>query len=239
MTAPTHVGDDPDNSGPIHRISWEAYEHFNPLLDYVWKTPRFLEREAKLETQKLGAYVGEIRAMRFMSEFQNILGYFPVFMAHSNLLVAISLFEAYALRLCRLLEELTAVELKKAKGMGRSKIFDYFGMIGISRESLDHADVVDTAHFSRNIVMHAGGAVPRVKDRDKIKTIVGERLYVSDDRRQKRSDDYNPEKISIVSENGSEYLSFDNMYSWIATAHLRNHFIELCDEGIRITMPAQ
>jgi hypothetical protein len=45
-----------NGSAKLHALAHSAYSEFGDIADYVWKSPRLIEAETKLEIEKLKAY---------------------------------------------------------------------------------------------------------------------------------------------------------------------------------------
>jgi hypothetical protein len=84
----------------IDRIAESAYREFSNAADYVWKTPRFIEKEYNDELEKLPDDE-ELARLRWRLESTKLKHVFPFLLATGNLFSVTSLFETYLLRLAK------------------------------------------------------------------------------------------------------------------------------------------
>jgi hypothetical protein len=100
----------------FQQFASSAYFEFTDVADYIWKSPRLIESEFKLEIEKLNAYFPvkgddkqdaqniKYRKMRWQHERKKLTAIFPYLMATGNLFSIISLFETYCFILCKELD---------------------------------------------------------------------------------------------------------------------------------------
>jgi hypothetical protein len=224
-------------------LAASAYHEFGDALDYIWKSPRLIESETKLEAKKLDAYfpssrkkekgsvLGLLREARWILENNKLTGVFPYLMATGNLFASTSLFETYCLMLCKQIEKRTQASLDGSKGMGISRLFNFMSASGIKVERVSLRQQIDAALTIRNCLFHASGLLVWSREEDKLRKIVAGRTYLPADIRANYKKLKKPfDEVAITKGPLGERLYIKNHYAFLATAFLRDHFCELYNE---------
>ena len=212
---------------------------FDGLLDYIWKSPNFIENEIKTERQKLDAYFPEagneadreqrllLRKLRAHYEGENLFGRFPKFMASSNLFLSASLFEHFLLRLCRAVETHTNQPLSDQKGNGVDRYLRFLGATLGPLNTSEHYTEVGAAIVIRNALLHADGEIEVCRNRVRLQQIVSKKLYLARDHRAEKdsSDSSWHPTVSITGDPAR--LKINNDYSYIAAAYLKKFLLSL------------
>jgi hypothetical protein len=220
-------------------LAKEAMVEFSDLLDYIWKTPEFIEGQIEIERQKLDDYFPTfdnadsdpyvaLRAFRCEHESHKLTVVFPSLMATGNLFAAVSLLEAYFLRLCQVLETQTSQQLANFRGSGLSRLIGYLKYAGLNPHNVHEWQQVDAALKIRNCLMHANGLLSWSRDATTLRTIVNSALYVPKEVRIRRKEGGKPsDEVVIVNSSLGDKLLITNDYAYEAAAQMRNFFCNL------------
>ena len=221
----------------------DAYLEFNDLLDFIWKSPNFIDLEISRELEKINfkiptnASKKEVLDALFYKQFRKEFELrkfkerFPVYLNSSNLFIAASLYELHLLRICQYAEKFTDERIRDQNGQGYSKCSNFLKKIGIRRSSLPHFREAEAAIVIRNCLMHAGGVLELSKDRDRIKQIANNDDHLTDYTRS-----YNIKnkerfaRLEIAEDDTGSKLVVPNEYAHIAAAVLRDHLISVANE---------
>lgn len=226
---------------PVGRLGREAFQSFGDLSDFIWKTPRFLESEMKLEAKKLNDYFPitgsaevkkcnrKMRKHRFALEFTKVMLTFPRHMAVGNFFAAVSLYEAYCLALAYEIEKLTGKPLEGLRGQGITKLFKYFSVAKIQWQAALDAEQVNAILKIRNCLSHANGILKWSRDSISVSQAVTSRSFLPKEVRKGLSQsDEAFQRVKIVEGAMGKQVLITNGYAHIATEYLRNHFVDLC-----------
>jgi len=219
-------------------VRLEIFSDFTSLMDYVWKTPRFIEYESALEARKLEAYFPQAKAeidpvtrshrrIRKALEDHKLIRRFPRYIAASNLFLATSLFEHYLFALCREIEGLGDRKLADQKGNGCARFFNFLKQTDFKPQSMALYEQVDAALTLRNALLHANGDLRLSRERPKIEAIVKRKLFISADTRTLGGvmDDDGTEEVSLSP--GRNAISITNHYSYRAAAYYKEFLLEI------------
>lgn len=224
-----------------------ARREFSTASDFVWKTPRFLEHEAKLEAEKLEEYyhinqntekddlVKELRQLRATLEFRKIYLSFPFLMSTGNVFTIFSLFETYCLLLSKHLESLCAIQLKAVPGSGVNRLFKHLLQCGLKLDRVPLRQEVLAAGKIRNCLFHASGLLSLSREEAELRNIVAQTTYLSKEHRQRYLElEKVPNEIRIQSGLLGDQLIVTNDYAWLLCNYLQDHFLGLCKEADNI-----
>ena len=220
-------------------IQVEILDDFSALLDYVWKSPRFVQYEADLEEKKLEAYfpkaeadanprVDFLRRARKHFEDDKLHRHFPRYIATSNLFLATSLFEHYLLSICRKAEKSCEQKIADQRGNGCERFFRFLKEIGFETYDAYLYNQVDAALTIRNAMLHANGDLRLSRERRKVENICNKELFIEPSRRKignGMADEWGKEEISISSD--LNYVNINNFYSYRATAYYRDYLLDV------------
>lgn len=224
----------PNVNSDIYRVLKESvYQEFSDVIDYIWKSPRLIEHETKIEKEKLLNYFpndNEHADRRWKSESNKLNGIFPDLIAVGNLFNALSLFESYLLTLSIEIEENSDKKLKDVKGSGINKLFNFLKMAGIDIEQSPLFHQVEAAIKIRNCFSHACGTLSWSKERKELKRIQKSGVFLSKEHRNTNAQK-GDKILRIVKSNAGEKLELDNMYSFLLASYLRCFFIDVCDKA--------
>lgn len=222
-------------------IQVEILDDFSALLDYVWKSPRFIQYESDHEDRKLELYfpkhkadadpfIDFMRKTRKFSEDDRLHRYFPRFIATSNLFLATSLFEHHLLGICRKIEDTCDCRISDQRGNGCERFFRFLKVAGFDPYDAHLYNQVNAALTIRNAMLHANGDLRLSREREKIESIANKRLFMDPDRRKKGldvPDEWGRHEVSI-SADGNQ-LDINNFYSYRATSYYRDYLLDVCD----------
>ena len=93
-------------SKKYHIIASNASWEFSQISDYIWKSPRLLDQETKLENQKIAEYFPDdpkLAELRWQRESPKIDKVFPYLIALGNMFSVMSTFEVYLLIISNLI----------------------------------------------------------------------------------------------------------------------------------------
>jgi hypothetical protein len=223
----------------LRELAFGADQEFADIADYIWKAPKFIESEIKIELKKLDAYfpltgasenddtVNLLRRMRWQHESRKLGTIFPYVMANGNLFTALSVFESYCLMLCKVLEKRSSILLSDFAGSGISRYFKFLSRLPIDLNQLAFRSEVRSAIVIRNCLFHANGMLEWSRDKDELLKIVGARTFLSKYTRSKTSE-REAFDVGIVNTDLGDQLQITNNYSHVVTNHLKFHFIDLC-----------
>lgn len=215
----------------IDLIAKGAQREFSDAADYVWKTPRFIEKEFTDELQKL-PNDPELAHLRWRFESNKLRNVFPFLQATGNLFSVTSLFEIYLLRLASVLEKITGNKLCTCKGQGVQRIFNFLKVCGIKPHSINLWPQIDAALKIRNCLTHASGLIEWSRDDKDIRRIVKSGTFLNKDVR-KRYKDVNGEldQVIIYTSAFGDRIEISNNYAWLSCAYYRDFLIELCEKS--------
>ena len=166
-------------------VSWE----FNQISDYIWKSPKLLDQETKLEIQKIEEYFPDnpnLAELRWQRESHKINKVFPYLIALGNMFSVMSTFESYLLIISNELEKDTGVKVNSVSGSGINRIFAYFRNINIDVERIDLFHQIDAAIKVRNCLSHASGILSWSRDETELRRIQRSGTYLSHEDRLRR-----------------------------------------------------
>ncbi len=222
-----------NHQSKIDPLKKAAYLEFSDASDFIWKCPRLLKQEYKIEIRKLSTYFPDnpkLASLRWHFEGKKLRQLFPYLMATGNLFSATSLFETYLLLLAKQVEQLANVELKNTKGQGLQRIFNFLKGCGIQYNVIQLWPQVDAAIKIRNCLTHANGLLEWSRDREELCRIIKRGIFLSKDHRKKcinKNGVY--EELILVNSDMGERIQPTNMYSWLANAYYRDYFMDLCN----------
>jgi len=232
----TAVEDGEDSS--FIDIARDALLEFGDVADFIWKVPNFLDTETALEKRKLKAYfpltgnpeqdelANMLRSARWSHESHKLEHRFPELIATGNLFTVLALFEAYCLKLGKLIEQRTERSLLNVKGQGISRIFKFYSLVGIEYVSLPFFEQIDCALKIRNCLVHAEGLLSWSRDEVALRRSVRDRIFVDPGRRLKRdASRSNPREVSIVSDTTGDRIRVTNDYAFDVVWYAKNYFI--------------
>lgn len=206
-----------------------GYWAFNDLLDYVWKTPEFLELQERIELRKAR---GDRSSWRWKHESRKLHRVFPVLLAISNIALVVSLLE---LHVGVLVAHAVGAHRPRVRG-GLRDLLKQLRATGLDPYSLSHWQQVDCIIRVRNCLIHSAGFIGSDKDEEWFRNMITRRLHLEPEhRRLPDDDDVHPK---VVNTQLGPRLRIQNEYAWLATAYARDYFVELCG-GYRYTYHEQ
>jgi hypothetical protein len=228
----------------LQNLAVRCYVEFEDVSDFIWKSPRLLEAETRLEKRKLGHYfpLGDdeeknaraklLRSFRWTHENRKLTGVFPYLIAAGNLFSSIALFETYCLILCDEAEKRTGRLVSSTRGSGLNRLFTYMKDVGIDRSGAELREQIDAAIKIRNCVFHASGLLAWSREEVQLRAIVKKQSYLSPFHRKRRaaSQDWR-EEVVIVSGPLGEQLQVANGYNHLLAYYLKTHFVDLCNRA--------
>jgi hypothetical protein len=171
----------------LRGLSKAAYIEFSDVLDFIWKTPKLIESETKLEIRKLqtkfplngdpehDAMSEKLRRMRWVHEHHKLENVFPYLMATGNLFSSISIFETYCLMLCKVVERNGGLSLSECSGAGLARLFKFCSYAGIDLERAVFRQQVNVAIKIRNCLFHANGLLSWSRDETELRRTVAKK----------------------------------------------------------------
>jgi hypothetical protein len=228
-----------DGSAKLHALAHAACFEFEDIADYVWKSPKLIEAETKLEIEKLEAYfpltgfpdedakASKLRATRWFFESRKLGNVFPHVMCHGNFFTSLSVFEAYVLMICREINECQILSLKSYSGRGISKYWKYLSDVPINLRALAFHEQIVAALALRNCLLHANGILAWLKNPEEVRQIVRERKYWADYTRNKITREESAD-VRIIDGSLGEQLIISNDYAHTVLHYLRFFFVDLC-----------
>ena len=219
-------------SSQLGKLAKQAHIEFTGVSDYVWKSPRLIEHETKLELEKLPAYYPndpKTAELRWKLESKNLTRVFPYLIAVGNLFSVASLFETYLLLLGGKLQDHSGIPLESVKGQGITKLFNYFKSHGVFPNSVPLYEQVQAAIRIRNCLAHASGMLAWSRDDKELRRLQSSGAYLSPEHRDMRKSRGKAfDEILIMKSALGERLQVSNEYSFVVTSYLREYFIALC-----------
>jgi hypothetical protein len=232
----TKVGEGAD-AGFV-QIAREGMLEFDDVADFVWKIPNFLDAERALEKKKLQAYFplsGDpdqdklakfLRAARWSHESHKLNNRFPELIGTGNLFIVLALFEAYCLKLVKLIEDRTEHRIHKVKGQGISRIFNFYSIVGIKHTTLPFFEQLDCALKIRNCLVHAEGLLSWSRDEVALRKIVQDRIFTEPKRRSKERNKKSLSlRVSVVDGVTGDRIKITNDYVFDVVWYAKNYFI--------------
>ncbi|WP_176467102.1 hypothetical protein [Vibrio metoecus] len=218
----------------INKIYNESEVEFNELLDFLYKSPRFIKSEKELEDKKLESYFGdniELKALRWAIHDRRLNKFYPEFLSQSNLFVTSSIFESYILKLCYEVELIASKKLKEKKVSGVHGLLKYLkDELGVQYSQLEIWQQIDSIIKIRNCLMHANGALVWSRNGDEIYNILNKKLFLSSKQREAQKkwgglDDYYFIDEQVI----GKVVKVKNEMSIVACGHYKEFLYEVCN----------
>lgn len=217
----------------IAKLALSAQSEFDDAADYVWKAPRLVDHERKLELKKLDDYFpnpSEFRERRWEHESRKLEHTFPYMIAVGNVLSTVSLFESYLVLLANEVKPYTSVNLQAIKGRGVGRLFSYFRAVGAFPDRLSLWEQIQAAIKIRNCLAHASGMLDWSRDKDEIRRIHAHAIYLSPDHRRLRTErNRKPDEVVLGDSPLGERLGVTNKYAHLLCSYTRDYYIGLCN----------
>ena len=219
----------------LSELASSAQRKFEDAGDYIWKSPRLIEHEMKLEKAKLKIYFkgypdeSKFQRFRWNHESHKLNHTFPYLIAVGNLLSILSLFETYLLLLAVELQAHTTITLNSSKGQGINRIFNYLQTLCITLEQIPLYEQILAAIRIRNCLAHASGMLSWSRDSHRLRIIQSKGLYLSREHRMMRTQQGREfDEILIVNSKLGDRVSVNNQYCHLLCSYLNSFFFELC-----------
>lgn len=228
-----------ENVEPWSATRLKILREFDALRDYIWKTPRLIDTERKLEREKLFHYFPDsadpeedarnkqLRAIRAVLEGYNLAIRFPTYMASSNLFIAESVFEHFLFKLSSELEEVVSLRLAAQRGNGVKRLFAFISAAGIPSASLALYPEIDAIITLRNALLHANGHLELSRERAKIESIVGRQLFIEPSCRAEGGMDDERGRPEACIPEGTNQLRINNFLAYRAALYFERFLLEL------------
>jgi hypothetical protein len=226
-------------------------KEFEALRDYIWKTPRLIDAERKLERDKLSCYFPDspnpeedarnkgLRTIRALLEGYNLAIRFPTYMASSNLFIAESVFEHFLFILSRELESVVQTRLTDQRGNGVSRLFAFLSAAAIPPSSLALYPEIDAIMTLRNALLHANGRLELSRERSKIESIVDRKLFIEPSCREEGGLDDERGRPEACIPQGTNQLRINNYFAYRAAVYFERYLLDLGSQvGHRVSATA-
>jgi len=219
----------------LGKLAKQAQMEFTAASDYIWKSPRLIEHETKLELEKLPVYFPndpQTAKLRWEFESRNLTKVFPYLIAVGNLFSVASLFETYLLLLGSKLQDHSGLPLESVKGQGVAKLFAYFKELGIPPNSVPLYEQVQAAIRIRNCLAHASGMLAWSRDNKELRRLQASGAYLSREHRDMRIARGGAfDEVRITKSSVGDRLHISNGYSFTVASYLQQYFVALCGLG--------
>lgn len=212
-------------------ISSTIYSDFNNAMDYIWKSPRLIENETKVELEKLDIYypdAPDTAALRWHFESKRLDQVFPYLNSIGNLFGVMSLFEAYLVRIAKVIEDSSGAPISSTKGNGADRLLRYVRSQGIKIEDIGLYPQVVAGIKIRNCLFHATGMLEWSRDEEEIRRLQSSGTYLSREHRDRKVKSPREDEVRIVKHALGERLQVNNTYAWVLSYYLREFLIEVC-----------
>lgn len=225
-------------SDQLQSLDVRAKREFVDVSDFIWKAPRLIDHERKLELSKLDYCFPnhpELKERRWKMESHKLDHTFPYLIAVGNLFTAVSLFESYLLLLAGKLQPHATVQLCDVKGQGVSRLFKFFRLVGMSPERMPLHEQVQAAIKIRNCLTHANGMLAWSRENNDLRKIQFTGTYLSPEHRKMRLDQGREFDEVLLGESAlGDRLIVDNQYCHVLCSYLYTYFSALCEDA-RVT----
>jgi hypothetical protein len=214
----------------IEEFAWRVMHEMSDVSDYIWKSPRMIERETKLEIDKLARYFPNDRStaqLRWKDESHKLTETFPNLIAVGNLFLSASLFERNILELLKLLERHMPPKEELESTNGIRQHLRALKNFNVDPAVAPYYEEILVAITLRNCLMHAGGLLSASREADKIRGIVARRAFLGREIKQKRKGKTVDDVVIKITNNG-ERVQISNSYSHISCTYFREYIIGLC-----------
>lgn len=222
-------------SDQLQNLGVRAEREFVYVSDFIWKAPRLINHERKLELSKLDRYFPnhpELKERRWIMESHKLDHTFPYLIAVGNLFSVVSLFESYLLLLASELQPHVTAQLRDVKGQGVSRLFKFFRLAGMSPERIPLHEQVQAAIKIRNCLTHASGMLDWSRENDDLRKIQSTGAYLSPEHRKMRLDKGREFDEVLLGESAfGDRLIVDNQYCYVLCNYLHNYFSALCEDA--------
>jgi len=217
----------------LEKLAERAQTEFCDVSDFIWKAPNLIDHERELELSKLDAYFSnhpELRKRRWETESHKLDHKFPYLIAVGNLFSAVSLFESYLLLLAGELQPHVTIQLRDVKGLGVSRLFKFFRLVGIFPEQLPLHEQVQAAIKIRNCLTHASGMLAWSRENDDLRNIQSSGAYLSPEHRKMRRDQGGQFHEVFIGESAlGDRLAIENLYCHVLCSYLHTYYSALCE----------
>lgn len=219
-------------------LAHQALHEFDDVGDFIWKIPSFLDHETKLEKRKLKSYFplsGNeekdafstwLRSTRWAEESNKLENVFPHLIATGNLFTVLALFEAYCLKLGKILERQTGRSIQSVSGQGISRIFKFYSSVGVQYRTIRYYEQIDAALRIRNCLIHAEGLLSWSREERTLREMVQNRTYLQPELRAKKETPKSiRHRVSIVGGEIGDRLKITNDYAFDVVWYAKNYII--------------
>jgi hypothetical protein len=216
------------------RFRARVQDEFDSAADYIWKAPKLISHETKLELEKLDVYFPnrpDLAELRWRHESRKLEHAFPYMIAVGNLLSVASLYETYLLSIARILDRHFGT-LDSCQGQGYNRIHSFFKLVGINYSRLETYPAVEAAISIRNCLVHCSGVLEWSRDSTKLRDLITRGRYLSPKQRARRlqlSGEF--DEVKMVNSHLGDRVQIDNSYSHIACCYFRDHLLLLVQEA--------
>lgn len=213
-----------------------AFFEFQALSDYIFKSPRLLEAEKKLEKEKLDAYHPaddpseqnqRLRLTRAVIEFGNLNTRFPVFQRTSNLLIATSLFEHHMVKLARRDSARRNRPLRADPGV--VEVLAYVEKWGSGFPEAETLGPAKAIVKLRNRLVHSGGFLTNSPKCKEVREIIRTKSYASRWHREHWGANFPDLHPAFVSPHkDGEVIRLDENFAFLSCSYFSDLHFEAC-----------
>lgn len=220
----------------ISVLQERAVREFGNVSDFIWKAPRLIGHERRLELSKLDEYFppgDERREIRWRLESSKLEHTFPYLISVGNLFSVVSLFESYLLLLAGEIQSPPDLMVRDVKGQGIGRLFKFFRIAGIAPESLALSDQIQAAIKIRNCLAHASGMLDWARESAELRRIGSTGDYLSPEHKARRLVAGRAfDEVRIEESPFGDRLAVSNEYSHVVCSYLSSYFSTLCEAGM-------
>jgi hypothetical protein len=213
-----------------------AHQHFNDVLDYVWKSPTLIDSQRRVEARKRTKYFPlkgnpdadadalQLRLIRKVIHDERFKTVYPRMIASANLFAILSLYEYYFLALCKNVEQGTGRRMSD-KERGIHGLRRYIRNMGVELSRVPFDRQILAAIGIRNCLVHANGVLAWSSSEAKIRNIITTLEFLSP-RTVGRLKERNENSNHVVIEDSpvGERIRISNDYAHLVAGFARDHF---------------
>ncbi len=214
---------------PVTSDAQNIFNEFSQLSDMVWKFPRFLENETRIEQDKLDGYfpisdrsVVMLRTIRASSERQKLFVEFPRYLHQTGVLLTVALYEA------RLVQSVNRILCPEKPVDGLNGCQEYLQKSGYSLDDLRFARQVEIALVVRHCIIHLSGYIDHLRRGDWLIKQIMNKQYL-EAWQIDRGIEGNGPILSIEQDDHGNRLVICHTYAFSIGSRLRDNLCELID----------
>lgn len=208
----------------VPRILRGLHSEFGDVIDFIWKAPSFIHLQTRIERRKIREFPrGPLRVLPRRLETRKLTSVFPHRLATGNLLVLLSIFEAYMRRLALVAERHDGTRPATSGEQGLNRWYHILRETGVDTMSLPTSRVVHAATMFRDCLIHADGALSHARKENEIRRVVANRDYLLKEHLALESYLGEGSLVAVGRSPWGDCLRISNTYAWLTAFYCREY----------------